>query len=177
MTFGATCSPFAAQEVRNKNAIKYKDEFPDAKKAIVESHYMDDCIDSVHTVDEAIKLRQDITEVHRRGGFKICNWMSNSHEVLESIPEELKKIGKKEFTEEQERILGINWNSKTDEFVFKLKFNKVSPEILNGTKTPTKRELLGLVMSVYDPLGFVGHFVVRAKILLQDIWRSKLNWD
>lgn len=32
-------------------------------------------------------------------------------------------------------------------------------------------------MSVFDPLGFLAHFVVYAKILMQEIWRSKIDWD
>ena len=42
---------------------------------------------------------------------------------------------------------------------------------------PTKREVLKVVMSIFDPLGMLGNYMVRAKILLQDIWRSSLNWD
>ncbi|XP_062716249.1 uncharacterized protein LOC134291888 [Aedes albopictus] len=32
-------------------------------------------------------------------------------------------------------------------------------------------------MKLYDPLGFVAHFVVHGKILMQEIWRSGTNWD
>jgi hypothetical protein len=48
---------------------------------------------------------------------------------------------------------------------------------VTGEKIPTKREILGLVMSVYDPLGFLGYLTVKAKIILQDIWRSGVGWD
>lgn len=32
-------------------------------------------------------------------------------------------------------------------------------------------------MSIFDPLGFLAHFVIYPKILIQDIWRSKIGWD
>ncbi|KAL0840471.1 hypothetical protein ABMA28_015717 [Loxostege sticticalis] len=32
-------------------------------------------------------------------------------------------------------------------------------------------------MSVFDPLGFLLYVTVKARILLQDIWRSKIGWD
>ena len=38
MTFGATCSPSSAQHVKNKNALEFKDEFPEASAAIIERH-------------------------------------------------------------------------------------------------------------------------------------------
>ena len=41
----------------------------------------------------------------------------------------------------------------------------------------TKRSILCVVMSLLDPLGFLAHFTVRAKILLQVIWRTAIGWD
>jgi len=41
----------------------------------------------------------------------------------------------------------------------------------------TKREMLRVVMSLFDSLGFLARFTVRAKILLQDIWRTAIGWD
>ncbi|XP_028161404.1 uncharacterized protein LOC114353554 [Ostrinia furnacalis] len=32
-------------------------------------------------------------------------------------------------------------------------------------------------MSVFDPLGFLLHVIIQARILFQDIWRSKIGWD
>lgn len=32
-------------------------------------------------------------------------------------------------------------------------------------------------MSVYDPLGLIGNFVMYLKIILQEIWRSGVSWD
>jgi hypothetical protein len=60
---------------------------------------------------------------------------------------------------------------------WKLNFNRVSNEVITGQKNPTKREILGLVMSVYDPLGFLGCLTIKAKIVLQEIWRSGIGWD
>ncbi|XP_064554834.1 uncharacterized protein LOC135439898 [Drosophila montana] len=32
-------------------------------------------------------------------------------------------------------------------------------------------------MSIFDPLGLLGFFNIRAKIILQNIWRSNIGWD
>ena len=101
--------------------------------------------------------------------------------VLHSIPPELRAknvikvpVGSALQTE---RVLGLLWNTQDDVFIFKLKFNKIEPDLLNGIRIPTKRQCLQLVMLVYDPLGFLSQLLVRAKILLQDIWRSEIGWD
>ncbi|XP_034946178.1 uncharacterized protein [Chelonus insularis] len=41
----------------------------------------------------------------------------------------------------------------------------------------TKRIILSETAQLYDPLGFLAPFIVRAKILLQDIWLDKLSWN
>ena len=40
----------------------------------------------------------------------------------------------------------------------------------------TRRGILSVVSSVYDPLGFLAPFIFVAKVLLQHLCRSKLGW-
>ncbi|CAG7786855.1 unnamed protein product, partial [Allacma fusca] len=76
-----------------------------------------------------------------------------------------------------QRVLGLIWNPSTDEFKFKLNFHKVPEDVVDGVKLPTKRQVLSLMMSIFDPLGFIAHLVIKVKILFQFIWRSGLGWD
>ena len=140
--FGATCAPFACQEIRNKNALLHQAEFPDAADAIIKKHYMDDYIDSLNTVDDAIRLMQEVTTVHAKGGFLICNWLSNAEEFLNALPPDMRKQGGADKPLcSSERILGLTWSPADDVFKFAFKFHKVDPGIVSGTKTPTKREI------------------------------------
>jgi hypothetical protein len=41
----------------------------------------------------------------------------------------------------------------------------------------TKRKLISLTSRIFDPLGFVTPFLIRAKVLIQDLWRLKIGWD
>jgi len=74
------------------------------------------------------------------------------------------------------RVLGLWWNPTDDEFTFKFIMHKVPREILEKARRPTKRDILNVVMSVYDPLGFLGHLVFKGKILQQDVWKSGIGW-
>ncbi|XP_055614764.1 uncharacterized protein LOC129761087 [Toxorhynchites rutilus septentrionalis] len=42
---------------------------------------------------------------------------------------------------------------------------------------PTKREMLKLVMSLFDPLGFITFFLIHGRILIQEAWAAGLDWD
>ena len=32
-------------------------------------------------------------------------------------------------------------------------------------------------MSIFDQMGFLAHLTIRAKILMQGIWREEIGWD
>ncbi|XP_073944739.1 uncharacterized protein [Choristoneura fumiferana] len=55
--------------------------------------------------------------------------------------------------------------------------NRVPKEVREGTRTPTKREALSAVMSVYDPLGLLSPYTITAKVTLQQSWRKQAPWD
>ncbi|HBK83091.1 MAG TPA: hypothetical protein DDZ41_05760, partial [Flavobacterium sp.] len=129
---------------------------------------------------EAIKIIQDVCHVHKLGGFQICNWVSNSEKINASIDDNLKSnIVKNEFSLNSsiERVLGVWWNFAEDVFVFKLKFEKIDQQIFLEERRPTKRDILKVVMSIFDPLGLISNFIIIGKILMQNIWENGLAWD
>lgn len=176
MTFGASCSPCSAQYVKNINAEQHASEFPRAAKAIIEHHYVDDYLDSVNTADEAIQLAKEVQYIHRKGGFEIRNWLSNSERVVRVL-ENIQPDDMKILSDDVDKVLGIWWCRKLDAFTYSLKLNNISNDILDGSRRPTKREVLRTLMSVFDPLGFLAIFMVFVKILLQEIWRSNIMWE
>ncbi|XP_053698929.1 uncharacterized protein LOC128745887 [Sabethes cyaneus] len=178
--FGATCSPAQSQYVKNLNATENEQEFPKAADAIKNKHYVDDYLDSVDTEEEAVSLALEVAEVHRKAGFRIRNWVSNRSSVLQAIgevsPAEVKDLsmnGHHGF----ERVLGLSWLTIEDVFCFKFNLQDDLRSLIEGDTVPTKRMMLSFVMKIYDPLGLVGSLVIQGKILLQDVWRAKLDWD
>ncbi|XP_021951215.1 uncharacterized protein LOC110848334 [Folsomia candida] len=180
LIFGATCSPACAQEAKDRNAAEFQHQLPQAYDAIVKKHYVDALLDSTNTVEEAIQLQQQTCEVQLKGGFKLRNWLSNSVEVMASIPEDLRASSMKnlDMSDVQiERILGMFWKPDEDTFTFSMNFLKAHQSVLQGEKIPTKREVLALVMSLYDPLGFLSLFTVKAKLIIQRARKNNIGWD
>lgn len=62
----------------------------------------------------------------------------------------------------------MQWCIETDTFEFKLKVKE---------QPPTKRSMLSVISSVYDPLGFLAPLILPAKLLLQELCRKKCDWD
>ena len=87
--FGVTSSPDCANLALRTAADDGKDDLGvEAASFIKENFYIDDGLRSVPTVPEATKLIKNATEMCMRGSFKLHKFMSNSKEIVESIPVE-----------------------------------------------------------------------------------------
>ncbi|XP_058816417.1 uncharacterized protein LOC131679698 [Topomyia yanbarensis] len=178
MTFGACCSPSTAQHVKNTNAKRFEQEYPEAVDAIIKQHYVDDMLVSTETEEEAVKLAQNVKKIHEQAGFEIRNWISNSGTVIATLKEVTAKeknlnIGDETTTE---KVLGMWWNTSTDCFTYKVS-SRYDQVLLSGCRRPTKREVLRTLMMIYDPLGLIAHLLMFLKVLLQEIWRTSVGWD
>ncbi|XP_044573746.1 uncharacterized protein LOC123257846 [Drosophila ananassae] len=72
------------------------------------------------------------------------------------------------FTSEEEAI-AVSTRPATDEFKFGIKYHRVPRIVMTGELVPTKREFLSLVMSTFDPIGFLSFYMVTAKLLMREI--------
>ena len=50
-------------------------------------------------------------------------------------------------------------------------------QVQDKEKPLTRRGMLSITSSIYDPLGMVAPFVLPAKVILQDLCRLGLGWD
>lgn len=180
MTFGASCSPCSAQHVKNANADDYKEQYPDAVKAIHESHYVDDYVISFATPEDAIRVTTEVVQIHARGGFELRNFVTNCPEVMSAIggrPESTTSNLPDEGALHTDKILGMLWDTKHDCFTFRFKCHRIDADVRSGARAPTKREILSVAMSTFDPFGLLANFTIHAKLLVQELWRAGLGWD
>ncbi|XP_047991945.1 uncharacterized protein LOC125230728 [Leguminivora glycinivorella] len=181
LIFGANCSPFIAQYIKNKNASRFESSLPAAVAAIHCQHYMDDYIDSLPDEASAIEMVKNIRDIHSAGGFEIRNWMCNSAAVLDTIPKDILgdtavKLGQDEH-DDGERTLGLIWYPAKDELGFDVSFKRIPDSVIKGEQRPTKRVMLRVIMSIFDIFGFLSPFTTQGKVMLQDTWRLHIDWD
>ncbi|XP_065095159.1 uncharacterized protein LOC135717136 [Ochlerotatus camptorhynchus] len=181
MIFGSTSSPACAQAVKNYNASLYAETKPKAVKAIIKQHYVDDYIDSFDTPQEATQTIKDVMEIHDKAKFFIRNFVSNSKEVLASLPKNRVQVDKiKTFEDKEsegEKVLGMYWDTSKDCIQYQLKFNRLPVDVRHEIRKPTKREVLSFVMSVYDPMGLIANLTIHGRILIQELHKETSDWD
>ena len=67
-----------------------------------------------------------------------------------------------------ERLLGVVWCVQSDTFQYR---------IIIDSKPFTGRDTLSTVSAIYEPLGFIGPFVLEERHLLQLMCRENISWD
>lgn len=182
MTFGLTCSPAAAQLVKNHQARKYQFTDPASYDALTAGTYVDDYLDSQPTAELAASTTNRSIEIMAEINFHLVGFQSNSIKVTKMLPvnnvkqEELVDMDFDSKYLPTAKILGMNWDRANDKFVFRINQSMIN-EVQKLIHNPTKRQLLRVVMKVFDPLGFLAHVTIRGRMILQHVWREGIDWD
>lgn len=124
--FGATSSPSCANYALKQCAKDHEEGFsPEVARTVLRNFYVDDCLKSVATEDQALALVKELTALCAKGGFSLNKWVSNSRVVIASIPEEKRAKEIKDLDLDQdmlpvERALGVQWCIESDSLQFKI---------------------------------------------------------
>ncbi len=174
VVFGINSSPFQAQFVSQLNAKKYQTEYPMAAETVLKSTYMDDSMDSVVDETQGIKLYNELSQLWSHAGMHARKWMSNSVNVLMKIPIQDRKsevdLDNGELTLPSAKTLDVWWIADKDVFTFR----ENAPD---SSMVYTKRNFLKKIATLFDPIGLLAPFTIRAKMLLQDMWTAGVDWD
>lgn len=170
VTFGVSSSPFIAMRCLVELAKQGQASHPNGSRIIQKEIYVDDIISGAKTVQDALKVKTEVTDLLATAGFELRKWASNSEEFLSHIPreycEEMQSFDSK--SETGLRVLGIQWVPLGDYF-------KYNVNIVNTTMT--KRAILSNIARLYDPCGWLTPITFFAKSILQEIWLLKVGWD
>lgn len=176
--FGAKSSPSTAIYIKDKHATEFAGSKPKAAQNIVRNSYMDDFLASVKTEKEDISFVRDVIEINAAADFVMHGWASNNEKVVkvangQTTAEKIINV----HVDKDEKVLGLFWDTRTDNLKFKIDEAKIPVEILNFSGKPTKRQFLGIMMSISDLLGFLAPFTIQSRIIMQEIWISGIKWD
>lgn len=171
--FGAASSPGCSNYALKRTAVDNCVTFgKDAETVLKRNFYVDDLLKSMPNGETAIDLLLQVIAMCRAGGFNLTKVVSNHQPLLNTLPEEKRKsVTSLDLVQEgnqEERALGIRWNLIKDKFGFR---------ILLNCKVLTRRTILSVLCSIYDPLGFAAPFILEGRRVIQITCQHKLDWD
>ena len=122
--------------------------------------------------EKAFQLYQKAWEVMQIASFNLRKWNTNSPTLRSKTENELRSHGDLHSSPEL-KILGLSWNTEIDELYVDM------TELMTHVDTlvPTKRSVLKFSAKLFDPLGFLGPFTIKQKILFQELCCKRMNWD
>ena len=176
--FGARDSPTCANFALRKTATDNMSTYTQAAPVVNENFFMDDYLDSFENVTHAIKISRDLVSLLKLGGFNLTKFVSNADEITSAMnPEDCETSSSpiKEIcngAEQSSHVLGLKWDHVKDTLVVSRGVNRPLDKAI------TQLTVLSFVFSVFDPVGLVAPYTVRARLLLKIIWKiSDQSWN
>ena len=146
---------------------------PKTAEVLRENFYVDDCLYSEESKEEVIQRISGVRSACSHDGFNLSKIVSNRRSMLESVQENLRARGLRALDLSSdflplERALGVQWAVESGTLGFR---------IILKDKLLTRRGILFTICSIYDPLGMAAPFLLTGQKILQDLCRTKLDWD
>eukprot|EP00064_Thunnus_orientalis_P017917 superscaffoldBa00003950_g18003 len=135
----------------------------DVQETVLQSFYMDNCLQSLLSEDHAKALVDKLYKLLTEGGFELQQWTSNQPSVISHLPSEARSNSAELWIAQgnpdaEESALGLHWHCPSDRLRYKL-----HPVIHSQV---TLRTIYEILMSKYDPLGFIVPNTTRAKVIV-----------
>ncbi|XP_062287006.1 uncharacterized protein LOC133992303 [Scomber scombrus] len=174
LPFGTTCSPCCATFALQRHMLYYSETEDRVRHAVQKHFYVDNCLLSTSSPEEARDLVDKLRVLLASGGFEIRQWASNVASVVSHLPAEAKSESAELWISEsqadpQEHALGLSWHCSPDTLQYQ---HRSSP-----LQDVTMRNIYRTLASQYDPIGYILPFTTRAKVLVQCLWAKEREWD
>lgn len=190
VVFGVTSSPFLLNATMRHHLQQYQDTHPKLVHLLSRSTYVDDVICGSMDEEEALNLFQQAKQIMKDGGFNLRKFTTNSItlqqkiDTIEGTQPKVADLDDETYTSAtlgnhqqvstgEEKVLGVRWDSRKDQLIFDVQAVLHMAE----TSEPTKRHCVRTIGAIYDPMGILSPFVVKLKMLLQELCTSKIDWD
>ena len=149
------CRIWALNQTASGNIVKSVSR---AKEAITDNFYVDDYLDSSHTVQEAIKVSNEVANDLSERGFRLTRWLFNDQQIVKAISsQEVSSTLINLYFDDVsiERSLGILWNPGTDVLQITTKYVSLN-----------KRGILDCASSIFDPLGKLAPIILEPTLIV-----------
>ncbi|KAI3370855.1 hypothetical protein L3Q82_007372 [Scortum barcoo] len=170
--FGNCPSPAVAIYGLKRTAIEGEEEYGSDARMFVEHHfYVDDGLKSFSSETEAIDVLHRTRKMLAQSNIRLHKISSNSSIITSAFPDEDLATGLQGLdldTPSMQCTLGLGWDLSTDLLMF---------QVTTSDKPFTKRGVLSVINSLFDPLGVAVPVSIEGRAILRDISSYVCDWD
>ena len=161
--FGVTSSQFLLKGIVKSHGSKYQKEDPEFARKVKNHFYIDDLNTGVYSTEEGFEFYKKLKVQFLEASFNVRKVSNEWWRFL---------IVEYKWKFYNEKVLWIYWGH--EKYIISLKINEVFKEAI--TIILTKQNILNVIASVCDPVGYLQSIVIKLKILFQKIRKSKIEW-
>ena len=177
--WGVVSSPYIAcrsiREIAKENPTNASNP---TLHAIQHCMYMDDLLVSTDTLEEAETIATESINLLASRGFQLVKWTANqaAKSVLANVDKNKLAssvrtidLKKDEDPLPQFKAVGCIWNGEQDTLKVEFGFHLLDKY--------TRRVMLSQISQQYDPLGYTAPFLLKGRLILQQLAVDQLSWD
>ncbi|KAI2652441.1 3-dehydroquinate synthase [Labeo rohita] len=149
-------------------------KYPGLQQIVHQSFHVDNCLTSFPMVSAAKQTVDQLCRMLAEGGFDLRQWASSHPAVVAHLPSAARSSATEQWLMQNrnnpmEPTLGLRWNCATDTLCYH--YRPIEHTAL------TMKAAYQVLASQYDPLGFILPFTTREKVIIQQLWAKKRDWD
>lgn len=162
VTYGTASAPFLS--TRCLVQLARECSHPIISNILEHDIYMDDLNTGCQSEEEIKEIYEEVTRILSSACFPLHKIRTNCPKVLQT-----ETTSKTLDLSKYSTVLGLNWSPSPDTLHFTVD--------MDMSRKLTKRTIISLTCKIFDPLGLLCACIIKAKIILQLLWKEKLGWD
>ena len=147
-----------------RHVSKY--EYDECSKYLDKNIYVDNLIICGNDTNKLEELYLESNKRLDEGGYILRSWNSNAGILQEKFQRDEKGVSEPS----EMKILGYDYATVQDKY-------SVASGMDSSSAVVSKRTILAKAASKFDPLGLTQPVLVRAKLILQKLWKLGFDWD
>ena len=159
--FGATSSPFLLNQTIKHHLESQTDSL---SPSLMDCFYIDNFQRCQERVEDIVKERPLVESVMLKGNMPLAKWNTNAPLNSTYLPK-----GDHDY-------LGLVWNTERDDFSVKMSVD-IKTAIGSVEQYSTKRKVVSLFSTLYDPIGLLAPISLHGKLFIQSLWMIDKKWD
>lgn len=168
VTYGTRSAPYLAGRVLKQLLVDEGSHFPLAMEPFHRGSYVDDIGGGADNLKDLNLIANQVEALCNSGCLPLSKWKSNHPEFCK-FSSSLSPPNSHLFSEHTSKILGLSWNCQDDVLTFTGKTSQ--------TLKITKRTITSEAAQLFDPLGLISPVIIKAKIIIQELWLQRVDWD